>query len=52
MSNLYLLDESIAEVKIALDILEQTLELVLTEGWHFNSESDVVSDFPRVYLCL
>lgn len=35
------LDESIAEVKIALDILDQTLELVLTEGWHFNSESDV-----------
>jgi len=34
-------DEAIAEVKIALSILEQTKDLVLSEGWHFNSESNV-----------
>ena len=36
-----ILDESIAEVKIALQVLNQTTELVLSSGWHFNTEENV-----------
>lgn len=35
------LDDNLQEVKIALMILNSTIDLVLTEGWHFNKEQGV-----------
>ena len=35
------LDDNLQEVKIALMILNSTLDLVLNEGWHFNREDGI-----------